>query len=122
MDNLQDGIQQLLGLGPEALTIIGVIVLGYFLRFLPFIPNKAIPAICIAVSTILYPLMVVPKAVEGSRNPMVRLAIIGMVLGTLAWIFHNKALKKIEDKCGLFTKTGETQLITKPPDTQPPKP
>jgi hypothetical protein len=99
MDFVSDLFSQLTALGPEMLVALIVIVLGYVLRFIPAVPNRFIPLACIVLGGILYPLLApLPKADLAVRHPMTRLALIGILIGFLAWIGHNKFLKPIEDK------------------------
>jgi hypothetical protein len=99
MDFISDLFSQLTALGPEMLVALIVIVLGYVLRFIPAVPNRVIPLACIVLGGVLYPLLgPVPKPDAAIRHPMIRLALIGILIGFLAWIGHNKFLKPIEDK------------------------
>lgn len=110
MKDIQDSIQQILGFTPEVLVVVFLILLGYAVRFMPFIPNKWIPAVCMFSGMVIYTAMVKPPVIEGVRMPHVRMALIGFILGVLAWVIHNKALKKLEDK---WLKTGDTTTFTK---------
>ena len=99
MDFIGDLFSQLTALGPEMLVALIVIVLGYVLRWIPQFPNRLIPIACIVLGAVLYPLLApLPKPDAGLRHPMTRLALIGVLIGFLAWVGHNKFLKPLEDK------------------------
>jgi hypothetical protein len=107
MDFLSDLFSQLTALGPEMLVALIVIVLGYVLRWIPQFPNRLIPIACIFLGGILYPLLgPVPKPDAAIRHPMIRLVLVGILIGFISWVSHNKFLKPLEDKCpwlkGLF--------------------
>ena len=130
MDFLNDAISQLLALGPEALLVLVVIALGYVLKRVPVIPNKVIPAACLLCGAMIYPLITSPgKAPPDIRYPIVREIMLGLLIGFIAWMIHNKLLKRIEDKLpwlkGVLTGNGDTERIeAKGPDNieKEPKP
>lgn len=97
-----DLINQVTSLGPEALTIAILIVLGYVVRAIPRMPDlvvRLLPVTCLVLGAVLYPLLAPAPAPDPRlRHPMVRLVLVGILLGFLAWVLHNKFLKRLEDR------------------------
>jgi hypothetical protein len=123
MDYLEDFFKQLLACGPEALVGICIIALCYALKALPFFPNRFIPAVCIFLPVLLYPLVCKPgEAPHDIRYPVIRAGMIGLVIGVLSWLLHNRLLKRWVDKF-LFPDGGATKMMRKDPDgpVEPPK-
>lgn len=99
MDYLDDLLKSLLTLGPEMLTCLAMIALGYLLRVVPSFPNKWIPMVCILGAPILYPLLISDGQIAPTvKNPIVLKVLIGFLLGVLSWFGHDKVLSKVEDR------------------------
>ena len=92
---LNDAGDQISSLGPEALVVAACLVVGYVLRTIRKIPNEVIPPSVIIIGTAVYPFLA--DTAQG-RNADFKNAIVGMTLGFLSWTFHNKILKRVEDK------------------------
>lgn len=112
---LQDIITILKGLGPESLTVIVVIALGYVVRGSP-IQNRFIPTILPLLGAIFYALVASPVGVEPEiRNPELKLAGFGLVLGVIGWAAHHLVIARIEDKLVAWKE----RKSTTPPDVIP---
>lgn len=113
-------LQKLEGAPAVAILLVGCIIFGYLLKVIPMFPNNAIPMSVILSGAIVYPIM------SDARNPMplrvwmVRNVIIGLTIGFVAWMLHNKVLSRIEDRLGLFNKPKEPNETK--PDPAPPAP
>lgn len=117
MDTINDIITQIKGLSPELLVGAVVIIIGYVLRSVKKFPNEAIPLCCVLLGAVVYPLLVpIPAGVKGAA---VHAVMLGLLIGFLAWIAHDKLISKIEDKIpwlsGFLTHND-------PPPAQPPTP
>ncbi len=78
-----------------ALLAAALVVFGYVLKGLPFIPNRTIPAIVILAGGIINPLLSpVGKVPPDVGSPILHLALQGIIAGFVAWVFHNKLLSK----------------------------
>ncbi len=87
MDYLDDILKTIASLGPEAFTIP---------RILP-ITNKVIPWVCICLAPFVYPMLTNPGRVAPDvKYPLAREIATGFLLGLLAWIAHDKAIKHFE--------------------------
>lgn len=95
---LNDVIKILKGLGPEALTVVVVIALGYVVRSSP-IDNRFIPGILPLLGATFYALIASPAGVEPDiRNPELKLAGFGLVLGVIGWALHHLVIARVEAK------------------------
>ncbi len=78
-----------------ALLAAALVVLGYVLKGLPFVPNQIIPALVILAGGILNPLLVPRSSVSPEvGNVILHLALQGVIAGFVAWVLHNKLLSK----------------------------
>lgn len=107
IDQVVGLLQKLNGLPAIALVALSCIVVGYVLRCIKRFPNDGIPVVAIlwgAWYAIIadYSNYNIPLRVDIVRN-----IFIGLVVGFLAWLFHNQVLKRIEDKW--FPSTDQTQ-------------
>src|SRR3990167_1605090 len=99
MDYLNDILKSIGTLGQEMLMALGCIAIGYVVRMLPGIPNKAIPYICIFAPLFIYPFLTNPGRVSPDvQNPIVRIELTALLIGVLAWILHDKVIAHVEDK------------------------
>lgn len=107
MDTLKtalDWITKLETLPAGLLTLVVCIALGYVLKFVPEFPNSRIPVVNLVFGALFYmftapytaanPLIVQEHVPVAAR---LRALGIGLVLGAVAWLIHNKVLKLIED-------------------------
>ena len=78
-----------------ALLAAALVVLGYVLKGLPFVPNQIIPALVILAGGVLNPLLVPRSSVSPEvGNVILHLALQGVIAGFVAWVLHNKLLSK----------------------------
>lgn len=107
---MQDAINFITSLGPEAMTFLAVIIAGYVLRRIKTFPNGAIPLLCVIVGAFLYPRLTANHFVDPRfGNSNTRLQIIGAFYGFVAWMLHNKFVKPLEAKFpALSAMLGET--------------
>jgi hypothetical protein len=115
---LRDFVIQLQSAKAEMILCFLVIAFGYLLKTLPFVPNRFIPSICMTVSTVTYPLILDTSSAAPyqMRYPIVRQAIIGFLIGFVAWAFHRAFLKNWLDKRfpQSVDKKGDTKFFPKP--------
>jgi hypothetical protein len=117
MNYLEDAIKFLVEAPTPLLVVIGCIVIGYILRFVPAFPNNGIPLVVIIMGAMLYALMAPPPdALLTHRGWLLRNILVGLALGCLAWLVHNQALSRLEDWGKGIMKTKD-----EPPPASPPK-
>lgn len=103
MEYVQNGIDWLLAAGPELLLFVVLVGLGYTMKLLPMLNNQWIPVINMTVGVGVYPLLRQPgSAPPWVPHPYVYFAVVGFIIFAAEWLCHNKVLKRIEDKLGLF--------------------
>jgi hypothetical protein len=109
---------QLLGAPTGALVLLSCIAFGYVLRFFRRFPNEAIPLAVILWGAAFFMLLAPERQNMALRFWLARNFTIGLIIGFVAWLIHNKGLAILEDKVpflkGLLTPTT-------PPPTEPPK-
>lgn len=110
-----------------ALTLGGVIIVGYCFRFWKKFPNEGIPAVVILTGAIFMMLLApehpkdVPARIWHTKN-----CLVGVIIGFIGWMGHNLIVSRIENWLAtkfktvdvLLSKTsstGKTQFLTKPP-------
>lgn len=99
MDYLNDAANQLLALGPEALLGLVCIAICYGLKVWRWFPKRLLPLACLCLGAVFYPLITSPgQAPPDIRYPIIREVMLGGLIGFIAWIVHNKLLKKIEER------------------------
>ena len=87
-------------LNPYTATFIGVIMLGYLVRLVPFIANKWIPLIGIIVGTVFFSVVILLSEQPDPTHPVawrVLYGAIGFAISVVAWGFHRLAISRIED-------------------------
>jgi hypothetical protein len=120
--NLEDVVKSIKTLSPELLCIAGLIIMGYIIKLVPWIHSKLLPGICILLGPLVYVFLINPE--PGSvppniRNPMVYQLLIGLLLGSLAWIIHDKILNRLEDWLAAKYPWIGKILGTEPPKKEP---
>ena len=85
-------------LGPEAFGFLLCIASGYLVKLIPWIPNKAIPVICIIAGPVWYPFLTSTGRVSpDSQHPWVRIIGTGLIIGVVAWMTHNAVIWRVEN-------------------------
>ena len=99
LDAVTDWLNSLWGAPGVLLVVVLCIAFCYVCRFLPSIPNRAIPLICIITGAALMPVFAPACPVATSLIAWrIRALVIGIVVGIVAWAVHRVLLSKIEDK------------------------
>ncbi len=89
MDWLKTSLDWIGQLPPEVLLLVLLVGLGYVLKSVDVIANKAIPLVLLVIGGPLYYFIEVVG---------VRKAVIGTLIAIIAWVLHNQGLARIEDK------------------------
>lgn len=110
-------LQQLYGLPAGMLVLISCLVVGYVAKCIRRFPNEAIPVTVILWGAVLTPMLQDARNSIPFRVWIIRGILIGLTIGFLAWLLHNKVLAKIEDRLGLFASKVPTDQIV--PDSVP---
>ncbi len=114
LETITDYLQKLEGAPAIILVILSAIVLGYALRRLKRFPNNGIPVVVILWGGIVYPLIADANNDLTLRVWLVRNVTIGLITGFVAWVFHNKILKRYLDRF-IVKDDSEANEDTKPP-------
>ena len=92
-------LSRLYGLPSYAVVFISCLAVGYVLKLSKKFPNDAIPVVAILWGAAFLPLIADPAAdATPWRIWFGKNFLIGLVIGALAWAFHNKILSRFEDK------------------------
>ena len=87
-------------LNPYTGTVLFVIALGYLVRALPFIANKWIPLLGMALGSLFF-LIVAPLTMkpdpEHAWNWYVMIWGVGLILSAFAWLIHLIVISRLED-------------------------
>jgi hypothetical protein len=113
MNDLVSWLGKLYGLPGYVLVALSCIVLGYILRAARSFPNGAIPLACVLWAATLTPILsdATPAGVSHTEWRL-RCALIGMVVGFCAWVFHRAVLSRFEDRIpGLSKILGEDEPV-----------
>jgi hypothetical protein len=97
LDSAVDLLNKLYGLPAIAIVMLGCLALGYLLRFIKAFPNDAIPVVCILFGAVLLPTLADARGPMPLRIWLVKNAMLGLIVGCLAWITHNILLSRLED-------------------------
>lgn len=86
--------------GAPALLLVGLvcIITGYALKWVKKFPNEGIPLAVIFMGGVVYPFVADANNDIPLRVWIIRNAMIGLVVGFVAWLVHNKFISKIEDR------------------------
>lgn len=87
-------------LNPYTATFIGVIMLGYVVRLVPWIENKWIPLIGIAAGTTFFSTVIILTVQPNAEHPIawrVLYGAIGFAISVSAWGAHRLVISRIED-------------------------
>lgn len=88
---------------PSGLLVFALcIATGYVWKAIRICPNRFTP-LAVMIFGLIYNLVLNWKSDE-----RLRFALIGLIIGFLAWIFHRLLLKKLEDKLGVKIDEGDS--------------
>lgn len=110
LEQAQDALNKLYGLPHGVLVLIWCIVFGYVLKMLPkkWFPNDGIPIGVILGGAIINLVLGSPKIDSLPINVWrVKLLIVGMIIGFVAWMIHKTVIKKIENGVPWLVKNPE---------------
>lgn len=101
--------EHLAGAPAGILVFLLCIALGYVWKNMHFLPNRFIPGIVMLFGAVANPLLYWPA----NAKDAVRLTVVGLIIGFIAWLFHRLVLKKIEEKFGIKLEDN-TEFFEKP--------
>ena len=125
LDTIVNWVNQLYGLPAGVLVGLLCIVICYAFKVTDRFPNDAIPVVCLLLGAILLPMLAPECPLEEKLIAYrVKHAVVGIIVGLVAWAFHNLILSKIEDKIpwlgkAMKTTQPETKNETTPPNVTP---
>lgn len=97
MEFINDLIKQITQIDTGALLVVSVIATGYLLKAITWFPNQLIPVATFIVAVGGNMLLGEISAVSpASRNPQVRLALVGVIFWGIGWLLHNQGLSRLE--------------------------
>jgi hypothetical protein len=87
-------------LNPYSGTILFVIALGYVVRTVPFIANRFIPLIGIALGSLFF-LIIAPLTMKPDPEHAFAWYVmvwgVGLILSAFAWLIHLMVISRVED-------------------------
>lgn len=119
LDYISTAANKLDGVPSGVLVILACIVAGYILKTIKKFPNDAIPWFVTILGGILNIFLADINSDLPVRTWIVRFFAIGLVKGFAAFIIHNRLLKPLEEKWGLFQGNPDPNVPT-PPTTPTP--
>ncbi len=113
-----DAVHSLYGLPGYALVLLTCIIVGYIMKIMKWFPNEKIPAVVIAWGIVFNLLSADTRdASVPVRLYIVKNLLIGMIIGFIAWLIHNRWLSRIENSIPLLKNflpsTGNTEVFKK---------
>lgn len=105
IDTLNPFIEQVTTLKGPMLLVVFLIMLGYALKLTKSFPNRGIPVVNFIIGAALAPIVVAWPS-PGSMDPALRFpdiaawftsTITGFLLSCVAWLMHDKFLRKFID-------------------------
>lgn len=92
---------------PSGLLVFALcIAVGYVWKIIRVLPNRFIPLVVMLTGSVLHSLLTM---VADQPAPVwVRSAVVGFIIGFLAWLFHHLLLKRLEDKFGAKLDEGDS--------------
>lgn len=101
---------------PSGLLVFALcIAAGYVWKVIRVLPNRFIPLVVMLTGAVLHPALT--YAADQAGPVWVRSAVVGFIIGFLAWLFHRLILKRIEDKLGAkLEDDSDPQAFVKPPE------
>jgi len=102
------------------ILLICLNVFGLGLKYIEMIPNKFIPILVVLAGSLGYSFLGNPGSISpDQQHPRVVLGLFGGLIGTAAWLLHNRLLYKLEPLIDKFLPIPETkekkEEITRPP-------
>ena len=106
-DEIESWVKATMNLGSPLFTVFACVILGYFFRAIPKFNNDYLWIVCGSAGAVIFPVLALPHRAmyghdEGLIQWILRSIIMGLTLGLGAWAFHDKILKKYEDKIPLL--------------------
>ena len=99
LEQVTDLLGKLYGIPGYVLVFISCIVVGYVFRVVKTFPNSAIPYVAILWGPVFNMVIADPNADDlPIRIWLVKNFLVGFIIAGGAWAFHNKLLKRVEDK------------------------
>lgn len=97
MEFINDLIKQIAQIDTGALLVVSVIATGYLLKAMAWFPNQLIPVATFLVAVGGNMLLgEIGEVGPASRNPHVRLALVGVIFWAVGWLLHNQGLSRLE--------------------------
>lgn len=111
-------------MGAPAAVLVFLLCLaaGYVWKIIHVLPNRFIPLVVMVTGAALLPLLLWKD--EARMPHHLRVAIVGFIIGCVAWLVLRVGLKKLENRLGTSLTDENTTFITKPThdDYDPNKP
>lgn len=104
IDTVLAWLNALYGMPAIAVVFFSAIAFGYVWKVTPFISNRFIPAVVVLGSGVWLCLLATRQPDVPVRVWLVRHFLLGIFVGLIAWIFHNRILKKIETQIPFLGK------------------
>lgn len=101
LDKIAEWNAALMNLPLAALVVFACIAIGYVLKLWPGFENRWIPPTVVCTGIFLFT-MTAERTADPVRVWLFKNIIFGVITGALAWLIHNKVLKKLEAKFGWF--------------------
>jgi len=122
MDALRDLLKQTEEWPASVLVVVVLNFIGSAMKRSGHIPNNHIPSVLMLLGAIFYIFVGDVGSINfKTRYPVVTLALYGLLLGAIAWMFHSIIWRSIEKKLPqLRNGSGDTEIIHKP--KEPPSP
>lgn len=122
-NTLLDLVNQIVTMSPELLVIVAILIVGFVLKLVKSFPNEYIPAVGSLMGASLYPFVAdVAKVDYQVRLPWLRQILIGLALWLVAWVLHEKVLKRFNKYLPKGFSAGDTEFAEKPATDEKGKP
>lgn len=95
MNTLLELNDKLMNAPAGVLVMLFAVALGYILKVSAFFPNNRIPLAVVIAAAIVFPVLLYSVDKAGANVP--RNAILGFIIGFIAWTFHAQILKRFVD-------------------------
>lgn len=117
LDSITVMLGKLYGLPSGVLLLFACLIIGYILRCIGSFPNKGIPVVVTLCGGLFFPLLATFDGKTPLRIWVIRNVFIGLIIGFISWITHNKFLSKIKP-----IENWVDNLAAQPPPPTPPNP